>query len=64
MGGEGRMGKTGWRTRPSRLPTQVSNTERRGRTQIREVGKEREPKKQQLGIEVTGSTVSHWSTDI
>lgn len=35
--------------------------EREKHTQIKEVEKEREPKKRELSIEATGPTVSHWS---
>lgn len=62
MGREGRMGKTGSKTLPSRFLIQWER-EREKCTQIREVEKEREPKKKRLGMEATGSTVSHWGTD-
>lgn len=54
------MGQTGWETFLSRFMIQQ---ERERCTQIKEVEKEREAKKQ-LSIEVTGSIVSHWSIDI
>ena len=60
MGGEGRMGQTGWDTLPSRCVMQ------RGRercTQLKEVEKERDGEKRQLSLGVTGSIVSHWGAD-
>lgn len=54
-----RMGKTEWKALPSKFLIQWERER-----QIREVEKERRLKKRQLGIEVTGSTASHWSPDV